>query len=99
MKEISDNYKKILEKLDAISEDEEKKPSKSKKLSMSRPTKDPINLLLTSRSNKVHIPNPSQKLKSFPKKQSTFTKKSIQSDLSELFLSLTQKFENKENQS
>jgi hypothetical protein len=96
MKEISENYKKILNTLDNISDGEDQKENKSKLHSNKKP-KDLTFSLLESKSNKIHIPKPSQKSSKSLKKPLNYLKKQPHTDLSEIFLKITSKRENKEN--
>lgn len=97
MKEISENYKKVLENLDSLSDGEDKKLQISRTSYTSKAPKDLLHSVLTSRSNKVHIPMPSQSQKNKGKKRAIFSSKSPSADLSAIFLKLTHQFEQKEN--
>lgn len=97
MKVISENYKKVLEHLEALSDEDEKKSTSHKQSYSKQAPKDLISSLFQCKSNKIHIPKVSSKNKTKPKKPFPYLKKQETEDLSELFLHLTKKWENKEN--
>ena len=96
MKEISESYKKVLENLDSLSDGDEKKICVSRNPYTTKKPKDLITSVLSSKSNKIHIPMPSQKFKNKPKKHLQWNKKQDLTDLSEIFLQLKNRLENKE---
>lgn len=96
MKEISENYKKALENLDALSDGEERKFQSSRSSYSKKKPKDLLLSVLSSKANRVHIPKSCKKAKK-PKKLQSFVRKQEIGDLSEIFLQLTSNLEQKEN--
>lgn len=97
MKEISENYKKVLQSLEALSDGEEMSSSNNRSNYASKKPKDLISSLLASKSNKIHIPKVNVKYQSKQKRINYFARRREDTDLSDLFLQITTKLENKEN--